>query len=213
MQTDSDVLKLAHTSVFSHMGPKKTLERIKYSFFGRWLEADVKSSEFGFDRSQLIQQAQRGISISLGLVDQHTSQEANSFALLAKFNATQKWATLRRRPGAVVYGLNKFDKWILRAKGGNVLINPLKYLINHTKSPKLTRWVHSHYRDGISSPIDQIFLFLIFLCCGVVTQPQGGNFTLRGVESAPPAATRSSRYEDLGSGSDIESGPGKLGGG
>ncbi|GFT87092.1 integrase_H2C2 domain-containing protein [Trichonephila clavipes] len=30
----TEVLKLAHTSVFSsHMGPKKTIERIKYSFF------------------------------------------------------------------------------------------------------------------------------------------------------------------------------------
>ncbi|GFV32611.1 integrase_H2C2 domain-containing protein [Trichonephila clavipes] len=32
----TEVLKLAHTSVFSsHMGPKQTLERIKYSFFWR----------------------------------------------------------------------------------------------------------------------------------------------------------------------------------
>ncbi|GFY24537.1 retrovirus-related Pol polyprotein from transposon opus [Trichonephila clavipes] len=36
-------LKLAHTSVFSsHMVPKKTLERIKYSFFWEGLRADVK---------------------------------------------------------------------------------------------------------------------------------------------------------------------------
>ncbi|GFV11755.1 retrovirus-related Pol polyprotein from transposon opus [Trichonephila clavipes] len=39
----TEVLRLAHTSVFSsHMGPKKTLERIKYSFFWEGLRADVK---------------------------------------------------------------------------------------------------------------------------------------------------------------------------
>ncbi|GFV50563.1 retrovirus-related Pol polyprotein from transposon opus [Trichonephila clavipes] len=39
----TDVLRLAHTSVFSsHMGPKKTLERIKYSLFWEGLRSDVK---------------------------------------------------------------------------------------------------------------------------------------------------------------------------
>ncbi|GFW43376.1 retrovirus-related Pol polyprotein from transposon opus [Trichonephila clavipes] len=39
----TEVLKLAHTSVFSsHMGPKKTLERIKYSLFWQGLRSDVK---------------------------------------------------------------------------------------------------------------------------------------------------------------------------
>ncbi|GFX23765.1 retrovirus-related Pol polyprotein from transposon opus [Trichonephila clavipes] len=39
----TEVLRLAHTSVFSsHMGPKKTLEQIKYSFFWEGLRADVK---------------------------------------------------------------------------------------------------------------------------------------------------------------------------
>ncbi|GFX31251.1 retrovirus-related Pol polyprotein from transposon opus [Trichonephila clavipes] len=39
----TQVLRLAHTSVFSsHMGPKKTIERIKYSFFWEGLRADVK---------------------------------------------------------------------------------------------------------------------------------------------------------------------------
>ncbi|GFU98931.1 retrovirus-related Pol polyprotein from transposon opus [Trichonephila clavipes] len=39
----TEVLRLAHTSVFSsHMGPKKTLKRIKYSFFWEGLRADVK---------------------------------------------------------------------------------------------------------------------------------------------------------------------------
>ncbi|GFT60953.1 retrovirus-related Pol polyprotein from transposon opus [Trichonephila clavipes] len=39
----TEVLRLAHTSVFSsHMGPKKTLERIKYSFFWEGLRAYVK---------------------------------------------------------------------------------------------------------------------------------------------------------------------------
>ncbi|GFW12186.1 retrovirus-related Pol polyprotein from transposon opus [Trichonephila clavipes] len=38
-----EVLKLAHTSVFSsHMVPKKTLGRIKYSFFWEGLRADAK---------------------------------------------------------------------------------------------------------------------------------------------------------------------------
>ncbi|GFW06072.1 retrovirus-related Pol polyprotein from transposon opus [Trichonephila clavipes] len=39
----TEVLRLAHNSVFSsHMGPKKTIERIKYSFFWEGLRADVK---------------------------------------------------------------------------------------------------------------------------------------------------------------------------
>ncbi|GFX40767.1 retrovirus-related Pol polyprotein from transposon opus [Trichonephila clavipes] len=39
----TEVLKKAHTSVFSsHMGPKKMLERIKYSFFWEGLRANVK---------------------------------------------------------------------------------------------------------------------------------------------------------------------------
>ncbi|GFT38052.1 retrovirus-related Pol polyprotein from transposon opus [Trichonephila clavipes] len=39
----TEVLRLAHTSVFSsHMGPKKTFERIKYSFFWEGLRANVK---------------------------------------------------------------------------------------------------------------------------------------------------------------------------
>ncbi|GFW21806.1 uncharacterized protein TNCV_1235311 [Trichonephila clavipes] len=39
----TEVLKLAHTSVFSSpMGPKKTLERIKYSLFWEGLRSDVK---------------------------------------------------------------------------------------------------------------------------------------------------------------------------
>ncbi|GFW41277.1 retrovirus-related Pol polyprotein from transposon opus [Trichonephila clavipes] len=39
----TEVLKLAHTSVFSsHMGPKKTLERIKYSLFWEGLRANMK---------------------------------------------------------------------------------------------------------------------------------------------------------------------------
>ncbi|GFU12711.1 CCHC-type domain-containing protein [Trichonephila clavipes] len=38
----TEVLRLAHTSVFSsHMGPKKTLERIEYSFFWEGLRSDV----------------------------------------------------------------------------------------------------------------------------------------------------------------------------
>ncbi|GFW13961.1 retrovirus-related Pol polyprotein from transposon opus [Trichonephila clavipes] len=39
----TEVLRLAHTSVFSsHMGPKKTLERIKYSLFWEGLSSNMK---------------------------------------------------------------------------------------------------------------------------------------------------------------------------
>ncbi|GFT42515.1 retrovirus-related Pol polyprotein from transposon opus [Trichonephila clavipes] len=38
----TEVLKLAHTSVFSRRGSQNTLERIKYSFFWEGLRADVK---------------------------------------------------------------------------------------------------------------------------------------------------------------------------
>ncbi|GFV40634.1 retrovirus-related Pol polyprotein from transposon opus [Trichonephila clavipes] len=39
----TEVLRLEHTSVFSsHMGPKKTLERIEYSFFWEGLRSNVK---------------------------------------------------------------------------------------------------------------------------------------------------------------------------
>ncbi|GFW41317.1 retrovirus-related Pol polyprotein from transposon opus [Trichonephila clavipes] len=39
----TEVLRLAHTSVFSsHMGPKKTLEQIEYSFFWEGLSSNVK---------------------------------------------------------------------------------------------------------------------------------------------------------------------------
>ncbi|GFV01840.1 retrovirus-related Pol polyprotein from transposon opus [Trichonephila clavipes] len=54
----TEVLKLAHrlTVFSSHMGPKKTLERIKYSFFWEGLRADVKKfcescKEFQLTRS------------------------------------------------------------------------------------------------------------------------------------------------------------------
>ncbi|GFX95427.1 retrovirus-related Pol polyprotein from transposon opus [Trichonephila clavipes] len=56
-----------------------------------------------------------------------------------KFNATQKnWASIEKEAWAVLYGLNKFDKWIYGAKGEIISDhNPLKYL---NQSPKLTRW-------------------------------------------------------------------------
>ncbi|GFY20413.1 retrovirus-related Pol polyprotein from transposon opus [Trichonephila clavipes] len=60
-----------------------------------------------------------------------------------KFNATQKnWASIEKEAWAVLYGLNKFDKWIYGAKGEIISDhNPLKYLNQTTpKSPKLTRW-------------------------------------------------------------------------
>ncbi|GFY48729.1 retrovirus-related Pol polyprotein from transposon 17.6 [Trichonephila inaurata madagascariensis] len=60
-----------------------------------------------------------------------------------KFNATQKnWASIEKEAWAVLYGLNKFDKWIYGAKVENISDhNPLKYLNQTTpKSPKLTSW-------------------------------------------------------------------------
>ncbi|GFW80196.1 retrovirus-related Pol polyprotein from transposon 17.6 [Trichonephila clavipes] len=60
-----------------------------------------------------------------------------------KFNATQKnWASIEKEAWAVLYGLNKFDKWIYGAKVEIIFDhNPLKYLNQMTpKSPKLTRW-------------------------------------------------------------------------
>ncbi|GFV63937.1 CCHC-type domain-containing protein [Trichonephila clavipes] len=50
----TEVLKLARTSVFrSHMGPKKTLQRIKYSFFWEGLRADVKKFCYSCNECQL----------------------------------------------------------------------------------------------------------------------------------------------------------------
>ncbi|GFW57321.1 RT_RNaseH domain-containing protein [Trichonephila clavipes] len=65
-----------------------------------------------------------------------------------KFNATQKnWASIEKEAWAVLYGLNKFDKWIYGAK---VIIsdqNPLKYLNQTTpKSPNPTRWALASQR-------------------------------------------------------------------
>ncbi|GFW46404.1 retrovirus-related Pol polyprotein from transposon 17.6 [Trichonephila clavipes] len=60
-----------------------------------------------------------------------------------KFNATQiNWASIEKEAWAVLYGLNKFDKWIYGAKVEIISDhNPLKYLNQTTpKSPKLTRW-------------------------------------------------------------------------
>ncbi|GFX37509.1 retrovirus-related Pol polyprotein from transposon 17.6 [Trichonephila clavipes] len=60
-----------------------------------------------------------------------------------KFNATQKnWASIEKEAWAVLYGLNKFDKWIYGAKVEIISDhNHLKYLNQTTpKSPKLTRW-------------------------------------------------------------------------
>ncbi|GFT96546.1 uncharacterized protein TNCV_5022111 [Trichonephila clavipes] len=50
----TEVLRLVHTSVFSsHMGPKKTLERIKYSLFWEGLSSDVKKFCESFKECQL----------------------------------------------------------------------------------------------------------------------------------------------------------------
>ncbi|GFV77215.1 retrovirus-related Pol polyprotein from transposon opus [Trichonephila clavipes] len=236
----TEVLKLAHTSVFSsHMGPKKTIKRIKYSFFWEGLRADVKKfcescKECQLTRSVRIKDrppitpvarpelpfqvvnmdligpidppSSKGHKYILCLVDQHTrwgeavpltslsakvtceafvklkelpcevtslaTPDANlpfqvhcdasdygvgccliqqdtegiyrpiAFAS-QKFNATQKnWASIEKEAWAVLYGLNKFDKWIYGAKVEIISDhNPLKYLNQTTpKSPKLTRW-------------------------------------------------------------------------
>ncbi|GFR31459.1 uncharacterized protein TNCT_212611 [Trichonephila clavata] len=221
----TEVLRLAHISVFSsHMGPKKTLERIKYSFFWEGLRADVKKffesckecqltrSVRVNDRSPITLVARpelpfqvvnmdligpidppssRGYKYILCLVDQHTrwgeavplnslSAKVTSLAtpdanLLfqvhydasvygvgycltqqdmdriyrpitfgsQKFTETQKnWASIEKEAWAVLYLLNKFDKWIYGAKVEIISDhNPLKYLNQTTpKSPKLTRW-------------------------------------------------------------------------
>ncbi|GFQ81034.1 CCHC-type domain-containing protein [Trichonephila clavata] len=60
-----------------------------------------------------------------------------------KFTAKQKnWASIEKEAWAVLYGLNKFDRWIYGAKVEIISDhNPLKYLNQMTpKSPKLTRW-------------------------------------------------------------------------
>ncbi|GFV43485.1 retrovirus-related Pol polyprotein from transposon opus [Trichonephila clavipes] len=224
----TEVLKLAHTSVFSsHMGPKKTIERIKYSFFWDGLRADVKKFCESCKECQLTRSARpelpfhvvnmdligpidppssKGHKFILCLVDQHTrwgeavpltslsakvaceafvklkelpcevtslaTPDANlpfqvhcdasdygvgccltqqdtegiyrpiAFAS-RKFNATQKnWESIEKEAWAVLYGLNKFYKWIYGAKVEIISDhNPLKYLNQTTpKSPKLTRW-------------------------------------------------------------------------
>ncbi|GFT49150.1 integrase_H2C2 domain-containing protein [Trichonephila clavipes] len=75
----TEVLKLAHTSVFSnHMGPKKTLERIKYSFFWEGLRADVKKFCESCKRMSahsigpIDSPSLKGHKYILRLVDQHT---------------------------------------------------------------------------------------------------------------------------------------------
>ena len=60
-----------------------------------------------------------------------------------KLNQAQRnWATIEREAYAVLFGLQKFDKWL---HGSLVEIitdhNPLKFLTQTTpKSPKLVRW-------------------------------------------------------------------------
>ncbi|GFU84636.1 retrovirus-related Pol polyprotein from transposon 17.6 [Trichonephila clavipes] len=70
----TEVLRLAHTSVFSsHMGPKKTLERIKYSFFWEGLRANVKKFWVNMDLIGPIDPpSSKGRKYILCLVDQHT---------------------------------------------------------------------------------------------------------------------------------------------
>ncbi|GFQ64373.1 retrovirus-related Pol polyprotein from transposon 17.6 [Trichonephila clavata] len=65
-----------------------------------------------------------------------------------KFTAKQKnWVSIEKEAWAVLYGLNKFDRWIYCAKVEIISDhNPLKYLNQMTpKSPK-----HWRYRDGIT---------------------------------------------------------------
>ncbi|GFU98127.1 retrovirus-related Pol polyprotein from transposon opus [Trichonephila clavipes] len=78
------------------------------------------------------------------LIQQNTEGIYRPIAFASqKFNATQKnWASIEKEAWAVLYGLNKFDKWIYGAKVEIISDhNPLKYLNQTTpKSPKLTRW-------------------------------------------------------------------------
>ncbi|GFV51659.1 integrase_H2C2 domain-containing protein [Trichonephila clavipes] len=108
----TEVLKLAHTSVFSsHMGPKKTIERIKYSFFWEGLRADVKNFVMCIVMHQIM-------GVGCCLIQQDTEGIYRPIAFASqKFNATQKnWASIEKEAWAVSYGLNKFDKWIYGAK-------------------------------------------------------------------------------------------------
>ncbi|GFW85773.1 uncharacterized protein TNCV_854221 [Trichonephila clavipes] len=101
----TEVLKLAHTSVFSsHMGPKKTIERIKYSFFWEGLRADVKKfcescKECQLTRSvQLIRQP-KGHKYILCLVDQHTRWgEAVPLTSLSAKVACEAFVKLKELP-------------------------------------------------------------------------------------------------------------------
>ncbi|GFW98410.1 retrovirus-related Pol polyprotein from transposon opus [Trichonephila clavipes] len=165
----TEVLKLAHTSVFSsHMGPKKTIERIKYSFFWEGLRADVKKFCESCKECQLTRSLKElpcevtslatldaslpfqvhcdasDYGVGCCLIQQDTEGIYRPIAFASqKFNATQKnWASIEKEAWAVSYGLNKFDKWIYGAKVEIISDhNPLKYLNQTTpKSPKLTRW-------------------------------------------------------------------------
>ncbi|GBN64760.1 hypothetical protein AVEN_99713-1 [Araneus ventricosus] len=72
----NEVLKLAHTSVFSsHMGPKKTLERITYSFFWKGMRTDVKKYCDSCNECQL-NQTVKVVNIDLiGPIDPPRSKE------------------------------------------------------------------------------------------------------------------------------------------
>ncbi|GFR06071.1 RT_RNaseH domain-containing protein [Trichonephila clavata] len=52
------------------------------------------------------------------------------------------WASIEKEAWAVLYGLNKFDRWIYGTKVEIISDhNPLKYLNQMTpKGPKITRW-------------------------------------------------------------------------
>ncbi|GFX70795.1 retrovirus-related Pol polyprotein from transposon opus [Trichonephila clavipes] len=174
------------------MGPKKTIERIKYSFFWEGLRADVKKFCESCKECQLTRSHTRwGEAVPLTslsakvaceafvklkelpcevaslatpdanlpfqvhcdasdygvgccLIQQDTEGIYRPIAFASqKFNATQKnWASIEKEAWAVLYGLNKFDKWIYGVKVEIISDhNPLKYLNQTTpKSPKLTRW-------------------------------------------------------------------------
>ncbi|GFX84258.1 retrovirus-related Pol polyprotein from transposon opus [Trichonephila clavipes] len=188
------------------MGPKKTIERIKYSFFWEGLRADVKKfcesrKECQLTRSVRIkdrppitpvarpelpfQHTRWGEAVPLTslsakvaceafvklkelpcevtslatpdanlpfqvhcdasdygvgccLIQQDTEGIYRPIAFASqKFNATQKnWASIEKEAWAVLYGLNKFDKWIYGAKVEIISDhNPLKYL-NQTTPKK-----------------------------------------------------------------------------
>ncbi|GFV74643.1 retrovirus-related Pol polyprotein from transposon opus [Trichonephila clavipes] len=114
----TEVLKLAHTSVFSsHMGPKKTLERIKYSFFWEGLRADVKKfcesckSMSAHSIGPIDPPSLKGHKYILRLVDQHTRWgEAVPLTSLSAKVTCEAWLNIFSR--TEIYLLSKREGFV-----------------------------------------------------------------------------------------------------